>query len=422
MKTSKKGSSVGHIEWRKNSARIIYYYKGDRYVLPLGPVSEGQAEIARFQFVADVLAGKVLPQSSQPTALKDDMTFAQFAAVWVEDRRDTAGEKTFHEDNRRLQSRILPVLGSKTMKSLTGFEVDQFIKKTLAKPWKNGDQFFKPLGDQSRKHYFRQLHLMFEQAKAWGYISSNPMSGLKAPSAKNKPTKYYSAEELTAFWKKFSSPFAYRPLVIHIAWTLGLRREEICGLRWSDLDFKSLTATIQNCRIYIPGNGVAEKGTKNNQIRTVGITPQVSQMLLDYKADYDQQQAIWKKQWLGKDLVFVNFTEKGTPYHPSTLDYWLTDFLSENNLPDITLHGFRHTMATLLHEAGMDAVTISELLGHSTKQSNALGGYGMAPRVTRTYLHKSKDAAKKMTDIMTKIFDQILPSKAKSSQESSQAD
>ena len=88
--------------------------------------------------------------------------------------------------------------------------------------------------------------------------------------------------------------------------------------------------------------------------------------------------------------------------------------------PHITLHGFRHTMATLLHEAGMDTVTVSELLGHSTKQSSALGGFGMAPSVTRTYLHKSKNAAARMTEIMTAIFDQVMRPKAESSQISSQ--
>ncbi|WP_425059188.1 hypothetical protein SCACP_38660 [Sporomusa carbonis] len=67
-----------------------------------------------------------------------------------------------------------------------------------------------------------------------------------------------------------------------------------------------------------------------------------------------------------------------------------------------------------------DTVTVSELLGHSTKQSSALGGFGMAPRVTRTYLHKSKNAAARMTEIMTAIFDQVMRPEAESSQISSQ--
>ena len=77
-------------------------------------------------------------------------------------------------------------------------------------------------------------------------------------------------------------------------------------------------------------------------------------------------------------------------------------------------------MATLLHEAGMDTVTVSELMGHSTKQSDVLGGFGMAPRVTRTYLHKSKDAAAKMTDAMTKIYNEDMLLKAESSPIASQ--
>lgn len=420
MKSKKKSTGLAHIEWRNSSARIIFYYKGERYVRSLGAVSEDEADIARLQFVVDVKSGKVLPQSERVSVPHQEMTFSQFAALWIKDRETTASAKTFHEDKRRLESRILPVLGTKALKSLTGYDVDQFIKKTLAQPWQNGKKTFKALSDQSRKHYFRQLHAMFVQAKAWGYLSHNPMEGLKAPSAKNKATSYYSIEELADFWQPFPDICSQRALVIHAAWTLGLRREEIAGLRWSDLDLEANIATIQNCRIYIPGKGTISKGPKNGQIRVIGLSQQVSDMLKSYKAEYEKHQVMWKKQWLGQDLVFVKLTDKGDPYNPSTIDHWLDKYLNENSLPHITLHGFRHTMATLLHEAGMDTVTVSELLGHSTKQSNALGGFGMAPRVTRTYLHKSKNAAARMTEIMTAIFDQVMRPKAESSQISSQ--
>lgn len=420
MKRKSKNIEIAHIEWRKSSARIIFYHKGERYVRSLGSVSEAEADIARFQFVADVKSGKVMPQSTKKSVYHQEMTFSQFTALWIKDRETTASAKTFHEDNRRLESRILPVLGAKTLTSLTGYDLDQFIKKTLAQHWRNGDKSFKALGDQSRKHYFRQLHTMFEQAKAWGYLKINPMEGLKAPSAKNKSTHYYSIEDLVAFCRPFSHQPTQRALFIHVAWTLGLRREELAGLRWSDLDLDTNTVTIQNCRVYIPRKGIISKGPKNEKPRVIGLSQQVSKMLKDYRIDYDKHKALWKKQWLGQDLVFVKLNDKGAPYNPSTIDHWLGDYLCENNLPHITLHGFRHTMATLLHEAGMDTVTVSELMGHSTKQSNVLGGFGMAPRVTRTYLHKSKNAAARMTEIMTAIFDQVMRPEAESSQISSQ--
>ncbi|WP_094604492.1 Tyrosine recombinase XerC [Sporomusa silvacetica DSM 10669] len=419
MKNKKKATTLAHIEWRNSSARIIFYHKGERFVRSLGVISEDAADIARLQFVVDVKSGKVLPQSNRATVPNEEMTFAQFTILWLKDREKTVSAKMFHEDNRRLESRILPVLGSKILASLTGYDLDQYIKITLAEPWQNDLKSFKALGDQSRKHYFRQLYRMLKQAKAWGYLSHNPMEGLTAPSAKNKATEYYSIEELANFWKMFSHTCSQRALVIHLAWTLGLRREEISGLRWSDLDLENLTATIQNCRLYIPGHSTISKGTKNGEIRTVGLTPQVSEMLKCYKTDYDKYQSALGKKWLGQDLVFVKLNDKGQPYSPSSIDHWLDEYLNKNELPHITLHGFRHTMATLLNEAGMDTVTVSELLGHATKQSSVLGGYGMAPRVTRTYLHKSKDASKKMTEIMTEIFDQVMLLKPESSQTSS---
>jgi integrase len=339
------------------------------------------------------------------------MTFAQYASIWLEDRKPLTSAKTFHEDKRRIESRIMPVFGAKKLGAITGFDLDQYVKG-LARPWKNGDKTFKPLSDQSRKHYFRLLFNMFEQASAWGFIPANPMKGLRAPSATNKKTSYYSINDLAKFWKVFPDSLLQRSLLIHIAWTLGLRREEIAGLCWSDIDFESLTVTIQHCRIYIPGQGVIDKGPKNGKPRNVGLTPQVLGMLKLYKTEYDNAKAAWKKNWLGKDLVFVKLEEKGAPYNPSTIDHWLDEYLEDNGLPHITLHGFRHTMGSLLHEAGMNTVTISELLGHSTKQAEFLGGYESAPRVTRTYLHASKDATTKMTELMSEIFDQVMLLKA----------
>jgi integrase len=119
-------------------------------------------------------------------------------------------------------------------------------------------------------------------------------------------------------------------------------------------------------------------------------------------------------------LIFVRLEDKGIPYNPSTIDHWLDDYLKENGLPHITMHGFRHTMGTLLNEAGMVIISVSELLGHTPKQANFWGGYGEAPRVTRTYLHASKDAAAKMTEMMSLIFDQVMPPRTESSQTSSQ--
>jgi acetone carboxylase gamma subunit len=65
MKGKRKKYGEGHIEWRKSSARVIFYHKGERFTRYLGVVSEKEADLARLQFILDVKSGKVIPQSSQ---------------------------------------------------------------------------------------------------------------------------------------------------------------------------------------------------------------------------------------------------------------------------------------------------------------------------------------------------------------------
>jgi len=296
VKRKNNKPSDAHVEWRTpTTARVIFYHKGERYVSNSMTVSEEEAEIARLQFVLDVKSGKVLPQSAQRAAANKAMTFAHLAAIWLDDRQGSASAKTLHEDKRRLESRILPVFGSRALDSISGFDLDQYIKRTLAKPWTHGNKQYTPLSDQSRKHYYRQLFRMFRQAKAWGFIPENPMGGLSAPSAQNAETPHYSIEELASFWRAFPTDHLQRALLIHAAWTMGLRREELLGLRWSDIDFDNSTANIQHCRIYIPGQGVIEKGPKNGLPRHVGISRQVADMLQQYRNEYDRYKASFKR-------------------------------------------------------------------------------------------------------------------------------
>jgi hypothetical protein len=96
----------------------------------------------------------------------------------------------FSQDKRRLESRILPVLGSKTLTSFTGYELDQYIKKTLSNPWSNGDKKYKTLGDQSRKYYFL-LFTIFHQARP-RVTFHNPMSKLEYKFLRIPPSKVWN--------------------------------------------------------------------------------------------------------------------------------------------------------------------------------------------------------------------------------------
>ena len=145
----------------------------------------------------------------------------------------------------------------------------------------------------------------------------------------------------------------------------GLRRGELCGLAWSDIDFDTGLLTVARSSLYVPGKGIFEDETKNQTSRRVLKLPDsITAMLKTYHIHQRQRRLQMGDQWRECGRLFT--TWNGQPIHPDTLTTWFSGFVKRNNLPYVTLHSLRHTNATLLIAAGVNVKTVSAHLGHST--------------------------------------------------------
>ncbi|MFC9761381.1 tyrosine-type recombinase/integrase [Rhodococcus jostii] len=168
------------------------------------------------------------------------------------------------------------------------------------------------------------------------------------------------------------------------AWHLalsGLRRGEICGLRWSDVDLKHGTLTIANNRVSVNGQPVEGLPKSERSIRTLPLTPALTTAL---KAARKHQRA--ERLALGEDYsegLHVVCDEAGRGYHPDTIsDYWRA-VCKKAGVPPIRLHDARHTCGTLMHLQGVPIAVISAWLGHSDSAFTM-----------RTYMHSQDNALK----------------------------
>lgn len=145
---------------------------------------------------------------------------------------------------------------------------------------------------------------------------------------------------------------------------LGLRREEICGLKWSNVDFATKEIHIIEAKI-IAGSDVIEKSTKNSSSnRTLYMDDYLCQILSEIK-----QQQIENKNFLGdryNENDYVEVDETGKPVNPGYLSSRFRKCIVTNELPHITLHGLRHSVASIANEAGVTLFNISKMLGHSS--------------------------------------------------------
>ena len=188
------------------------------------------------------------------------------------------------------------------------------------------------------------------------YITKNPMRAVSPPKKRQREAKFYTPEQLGILLDKAVGTRLELPMFICAY--LGLRRGELCGLRWSDVDLEHHTITIENTRTQA-GKKEIEKGTKTaSSTRTLYLPDTLCDML---KAAKEHQQACRATY---KNTVIV--MEDGRPFRPNYLSELFGKFLADNDLPKIVLHELRHTFASLSNQAGIPAYNIGKALGHST--------------------------------------------------------
>ena len=152
-------------------------------------------------------------------------------------------------------------------------------------------------------------------------------------------------------------PLLYRVYYL-MALSTGLRRGELCALRWSDLHGGN-QVKIQHSRSTVVGQGVLESDTKNHRTRIV-VMPQI---VFDDLGELFTEQALENN---GADWNGLIFQRKGKPVHPNTFSHHLRRLYDRNGFPEeYHLHTMRHFFATYLLEHGTSKQVAADLLGHA---------------------------------------------------------
>lgn len=196
--------------------------------------------------------------------------------------------------------------------------------------------------------------------------ASKEYTSLKAEPTKEK--EIYNEQEARAFVQAvLAEPNPKRKTVFSLSIFLGLRKAEICGLCWSDIDFEHKTITITRNSIYFKKFGIVTKDTKTKASqRTITIPDQLNSILLDYKVWYDEQKTIHGDLWENTDQLFLQ--DNGKPMNPCTVNSWLTDFELNHGFKHIPPHSLRHTCITMQLNAGIPIKVVSKRAGHANER------------------------------------------------------
>lgn len=353
------------------------------------------------QFFSECLQGKVLPSNVEK------MTMKQFYDYWKEHYAESTHEELTKIYNDDLFARIEVVLGHLRIDKVQPRQILDFIKQISAPDAGKDD---KPLEVSTIKKHYTLLKTLFTCALGWNLITSNPMKNIKAPKKaknaiqKDKKKKILNKAEMSALLDKLSGEPVKNQLWVLLAFSKGLRREEIFGLQWGDIDFDNSKITINRAAVYVRKKGINIKDTKSdNSFRVLTMPPDLSAMLKEWQTELRN---IVKKRNKRRKVVSIEdpagsgkwiFPQfDGTVGHPHSFNTFLRRLKNNNSLPNVSPHMLRHMTGSYLINSGIDIAAVSAELGHSNKAFTM-----------KTYIHELQSAQEQSAATMQGILENL---------------
>ena len=179
------------------------------------------------------------------------------------------------------------------------------------------------------------------------------------PPRRYEPLTLTEAHAFLAASRRFLNGEVYE-----LALRLGMRRGELLGLRWSDIDYNTSTLTIRRTIQRIVGEGLVETPTKTKSSdRRIPLSPPCIKVLKEHERFQQAQRDRAGKAWVETGHVFTSSI--GTPLDPQHVSMNIGRLCAQAGIRRIRFHDLRHSCATLLIESGVPLITVKELLGHS---------------------------------------------------------
>ena len=315
------------------------------------------------------------------------MTLGEWMDKWLDEYMIFAIRESTLDSYRNItKNQVKKHIGHKPLSSLTTADIQRFYNKIKKegrmKPKRDGSY---ELADSMVRKIHMMLHEALDTAVRERLIAKNPTNGTTIPKTNYPEKQILGDEQLETFLEEIKKE-EYWCDFFYVEVMVGLRRGEICGLKWSDIDFSANKLRVERSVGIKKGGGISIGETKTNTgIRTIIMPPSVSEVLQRRK-----QTAI--SAW-----VFPSFLNPEQPIHPEAAYRKLKVILKHAGLPMIRFHDLRHTFATHAMKGGVDAKTLSGILGHTN-----------ANFTLDTYTHVTSDMQKNASAVVGNMMQKIM--------------
>jgi integrase len=327
---------------RGKSWYIDFYYEGKRVTERVGQVSKGVAEEKLSIRRSEAIRGEWKPKRIQ-------VAFSNFKEQYLEYSKANKRPRTAQRDMVSLKP-LQSFFGNKRLSDISPFLVEKYKQK------RNADG----LSVRTINIELACLRHMFNMAMKWGRAQKNPLAEVKLfkePEGKDRILSPEEEKKLMDAIDQNKRAGHLKP-VIMTALCTGMRKGEIFGLKWSNVDFQNRLITVE--------------GTKSGYIRKIPMSAKLTEILGRVRKE------------ARSEYVFAD--RAGQPYKNVRTAF--DHALEKAGIENLTLHSLRHTFGTRLGMKGVDLGTIQELMGHRD------------PKMTKRYYHPTAEHKRKAVELL----------------------
>lgn len=300
---------------------------------------------------------------------RDEQTVEQFLTRWLAWKDAHVRPRTAYTYRRYLEGHAVPALGRLRLVALRVDDVQAMLDARQG-----------TMAPRSLQALRAVLRTALADAVRWGEAERNVAALARGPEVRRERVQALTAAEAKAILQAAKGDRL--EAVYTVALAMGLRRSELCGLRWEDVDLEARILRVERTYQRAPhgGLGYQEPKTESSR-REIALPAAVAKALRQHRTRQLEERLRAANLWEETGHVFAD--ERGRPLDPDRVTHHAKGILKAAGRADLSLHQLRHGAASLLLAEGVSLKLVQELLGHSTYQITADIYSHVAPELRR---------------------------------------
>jgi len=362
---SRKKTDIKNVSYDdvKKLYYVTLYYGTDENNKPIKKTVTCKTKPEAKNIIKTFEADKIKDEVVKPK----NETLEEWLDYWLEKVVKPINESTTYCGYKAIINHIKDAdIGKIQIQKLTPKDIQEYFQYKLTTPPKGKKE---PLSTNTVKKHYVLLRTALGLAKQQDVIRNNPMEKVVPPKYVKPKINFYNLEQLQKLFS-LSEGTLLEPAV-YLAGMLGLRREEISGLKWKNVDLKENIIIIDEVAVRADNDVIKKAPKTSTSIRKLiipdllrNVLERVNNQQIENRKTYLKEEANDNSNINENEYVVSNLN--GEPLNPAHLSSMFAKFIKKNNLPDISLRGLRHSVASVANASGVTLYDISKMLGHAS--------------------------------------------------------